>query len=119
MLVLVPLMLAAAAIEVGGVAAVIPFLSVLSDPSSLPSLPLVSGIIAARGSEDPVVLVRMTGLLLALDAQLATVAFLTLGLVCGGIYQLSMCARRHGVVPSLPSCTNRVPEPWPRRSCAS
>ena len=62
---LVPLMLVAAAVEVGGVAAVIPFLSVLSDPTSLPGLPLVGPLIAASGVEDPVVLVRMTGLLLA------------------------------------------------------
>ena len=62
---LVPLMLVAAAVEVVGVAAVIPFLSVLADPDSLATLPLVGPLVVSSEIDDVGVLVRLTGLLLA------------------------------------------------------
>ena len=71
MTLVVPLMLVAAASGVASVAAVIPFLSVLSDPASLPRLPIVFPILAASGIEDPIVLVRITGVLLASAVFLA------------------------------------------------
>ena len=73
---LVPLMLVAAAVEVVGVAAVIPFLSVLADPDSLPGLPLVGPLVIASEIDDVGVLVRLTGLLLAAVILLANIVLI-------------------------------------------
>ena len=70
---LVPLMLVAAAVEVVGVAAVIPFLSVLADPDSLSTLPLVGPIVIASEIDDVGLLVRLTGLLFAAVILLANI----------------------------------------------
>ena len=73
---LVPLMLLAAAVEVVGVAAVIPFLSVLADPGSLPALPLIGPLVVASEIDDVGVLVRLTGLLLAAVILVANIVII-------------------------------------------
>lgn len=65
LLFLFPLVLLAAGFEVLGVASVIPFLSVLADPQSVRTLPLVGPLLSGAGIEDTGALVRWTGLLLA------------------------------------------------------
>ena len=62
---MLPLVLVAAGFEVLGVASVIPFLSVLADPSSVLALPIIGPFLAGAGVTDDAALVRWTGLLLA------------------------------------------------------
>jgi ATP-binding cassette, subfamily B, bacterial PglK len=64
-LLILPMLLITALIEIVGVAAVIPFLALLADPASVHTLPVVGTIFAASGVEDPVVLLRWTGVTLA------------------------------------------------------
>lgn len=61
-----PLLIASAIVEVLGVAAVIPFLALLADPASVFTLPIVGPIFVATGIEEPAVLLRWTGIALAL-----------------------------------------------------
>ncbi len=61
-----PLLVVSALVEVVGVAAVIPFLTVLSDPASFGELPLVGGLVARAGIDDPMILLRWAGAALAL-----------------------------------------------------
>jgi len=58
---IVPLLVLSALVEVVGVAAVIPFLTVLADPEAVRHLPLVGGWVVAAGVEDPVVVLRWAG----------------------------------------------------------
>lgn len=60
-----PLLVLSALVEVVGVAAVIPFLTVLTDPAALASLPLL-GTLASVVPSDELIGLRWTGVLLAL-----------------------------------------------------
>lgn len=62
---IVPLLALSALVEVVGVAAVIPFLSLLADPASVRELPWVGPWIAGLGIEDPTILLRWAGGLVA------------------------------------------------------
>lgn len=68
-----PLMALSAVVEIVSVAAVIPFLSMLADPASVGSLPIVGEALVRIGGGDPVRTLRITGLLLASAIVLANV----------------------------------------------
>jgi len=61
LLALTPWVIGSALVEVVGVAAVIPFLSLLSDPTSIPSIPLIGRWLASLDME-PITLLRWLGL---------------------------------------------------------
>lgn len=60
-----PLMVLSALVEMASVAAVIPFLSLLADPSSASSVPVVGDLLGRWGGDDPARALRLTGLALA------------------------------------------------------
>ena len=68
---ILPVLMLTGGIEVIGVAAVIPFLTLLADPPALYALPIVGPWIEARGGGDPRDLLRWSGVLLAFLLLLA------------------------------------------------
>ncbi|MBA3890881.1 MAG: ABC transporter ATP-binding protein [Gemmatimonadaceae bacterium] len=68
---ILPLLLASAIVEIAGVAAVLPFIALLSDPASIFTLPIVGPLVLESGIEDPLQLLRWVGLVLAVVLLLA------------------------------------------------
>jgi ATP-binding cassette, subfamily B, bacterial PglK len=68
---LMPLLVITAVVEIVGVAAVIPFLALLADPASVFSLPVAGPLLMGSGIDDPFVLLRWTGVVLAIVLLLA------------------------------------------------
>jgi hypothetical protein len=66
-----PLLALAALVEVVGVATVIPFLVVLTDPSGLAQLPVIGEMLAALEFDSATALLRWVGVALAVTLVLA------------------------------------------------
>ena len=65
LLLLAPLVLVSAGMEIVGVSAVIPFVTLLAEPQAVFDLPVVGPLVRASGIEDPRTLLRSAGLTLA------------------------------------------------------
>jgi ATP-binding cassette, subfamily B, bacterial PglK len=73
-----PLLIVSAGLEIVGVAAVIPFLSLLTDPQAAETLPIVGDLVRSSGVDDGAVLIRYAGIALALVVLMAnTLVLLT------------------------------------------
>ncbi len=68
---ILPVLVISAFVEVLGVAAVLPFISVLAEPTSVFALPVIGPLLANIGTEDPGRLLRWMGLALAAVLLLA------------------------------------------------